>query len=252
MEAVLSFNLPEESVRERLRQIHEDVLAQSRHLRQPNFTAIHPRDLEFLFEAYDQRFLTGHARRALEGRSLAFRLAPRLTRAGGKTTRFATRAGEVSYEIAIAISMLFDAFGKNDRSISICGVECPDRLQALQRIFEHEFVHLLEQLCWHSSKCAAARFQDIAQRFFQHRTHTHELITRRERAAHSGIRPGAMVSFICEGRRLTGRVNRITKRVTVLVPDAEGRRYSDGGRYQTYYVPLAMLEPAVSQTEPQA
>jgi hypothetical protein len=46
-----------------------------------------------------------------------------------------------------------------------------------------------------------------------------------------------------EGRRLTGRVNRITKRATVLVEDSEGQKYSDGLRYKTYYVPIADLCP---------
>jgi hypothetical protein len=35
-----------------------------------------------------------------------------------------------------------------------------------------------------------------------------------------------------------GLVNRITKRATVLVEDAEGQKYSDGLRYKTYYVPI--------------
>jgi hypothetical protein len=90
-------------------------------------------------------------------------------------------------------------------------------MEALQRIFEHEIVHLIEQLCWGNSDCAAMRFHDIAQRLFLHRAHTHNIITRRERAAESGIRVGSRVAFSFEGQRLAGRVNRITKRVTVLV-----------------------------------
>ena len=112
----------------------------------------------------------------------------------------------------------------------------------LQRIFEHELVHLLEQLCWDASDCTATRFQDIARRLFAHRTHTHDLVTRCERAANSGILPGALVTFAFEGRKLTGRVNRITKRATVLVEDAAGRAYSNGLRYKAYYVPIGRLE----------
>jgi len=56
-----------------------------------------------------------------------------------------------------------------------------------------------------------------------------------------GIRVGDMVQFDMEGRRLTGRVNRITKRASVLVDDPTGPLFSNGGRYMTYYVPLAML-----------
>ena len=103
-------------------------------------------------------------------------------------------------------------------------------------------VHLIEQLCWQTSNCAAPRFQDIARRHFLHRAHTHKLITRRERAAQSGIRVGSRVTFLFEGRQFTGRVNRLTKRATVLVEDTEGERFSDGHRYRRYYVPIGDLQ----------
>jgi hypothetical protein len=245
--ALLSLNRPEELIHSHAREIHQHVLAHSPHIRQPNFTSIHAGDLESLFTAYDERFLNALGRPALEGRKLRFRLAPRMTRAGGKTTQYRAHNGDVSYEIAIAVSMLFDGFRDTDRRrITACGLECQDRLEALQRIFEHELVHLAEQLCWGHSDCTAARFQDIAGRLFLHRAHTHDLITRRERAADSGIRVGSHVTFTFEGRRLAGRVNRITKRATVLVEDPAGMTYSDGLRYKTYYVPIKWLELAVA------
>jgi hypothetical protein len=240
---LLSLKSPEELIRSRLHQIHHDLLAGSPYLRQPNFTRIHPRDLQSLFGLYDERFLEGACRRALAGRTLTFRLSPRMTSSGGKTTRYRARNGELSYEIAVASSILFDGFGPADRRITVCGLACEDRLQALQRIFEHELVHLGEQLCWETSDCARARFQDISGRLFGHRAHTHSLITRKERAAESGIRPGSRVTFTFEGKRLTGRVNRITKRATVLVEDPAGIRYSDGSHYRAYYVPIARLQP---------
>lgn len=245
-ETVLSLKLQQDLILQHVGEIRHNVLAHSRYLREPNFRSIHPRDLQFLFDAYDERFFGGHCRKALAGRSIPFRLAPRLIRAAGKTTRFTSPAGEVSYEIAIASSMLFDGFGDRDRRITVGGLPCEDRLEALQRVFEHEMVHLSEQLCWESTDCAASRFQDIASRFFLHRVHTHDLVTRRERAAKSGIGVGSWVTFGFEGRHLTGRVNRITKRVTVLVPDIEGQKYSDGLHYRTYYVPIAHLTPATA------
>jgi hypothetical protein len=246
---LLSLKPSEDSIRRQQHQIHDDLLARSQYLRQPNFTRIHPRDLESLFGLYDERFLEGACRRALKGRPLTFRLSPRMTTSGGKTTRTRHRNGEVTYEIAVASSMLFDAFRATDRRISVCGLECEDRLEALQRIFEHEMVHLGEQLCWETSDCARPRFQEIAGRLFGHRAHTHSLITRRERAAASGIRPGSRVTFTFEGKRLTGRVNRITKRATVLVEDPAGMRYSDGSHYKAYYVPIASLQLAPTESE---
>ncbi len=114
---------------------------------------------------------------------------------------------------------------------------------------EHELVHLAEQLCWSHSDCTAERFQGIAGRFFLHRAHTHDLITNRERAAASGIRVGSHVTFTFEGRRLVGRVNRITKRATMLVEDPAGLKYSDGLRYKVYYVPIRLLEAVVPPSE---
>ncbi|MGD0776180.1 MAG: SprT-like family protein [Candidatus Solibacter sp.] len=242
--AVLSFQLPEDAIQQRVRQIHHTVLTHSRYIRAANYTVIHPEDLELLFQAYDEHFFAGLCRRALDGRKLRFRLSPRMTKAGGTTARFVTSAGETFYEIAVASSMLFEGFGQTDRRISVCGLECENRLEALQRIFEHEMVHLVEQLCWQSSNCAAPRFQDIARRHFLHRAHTHKLITRRERAAQSGIRLGSRVTFLFEGRQLTGTVNRLTKRATVLVEDPEGEMFSDGRRYRKYYVPILHLQPA--------
>lgn len=243
-DAVLSFQLPEAAIQHRVRQIHHHVLAHSRYIRDANYTRIHPDDLDLLFAAYDERFFAGLCRRALDGRTLRFRLSPRMTNAGGTTARIVTAAGETWYEIAVASSMLFEGFGATDRQITVCGLECLNRLEGLQRIFEHEIIHLIEQLCWQNSNCAAPRFQDIAHRHFLHRAHTHRLITRRERAAQSGIRVGSRVTFGFEGITLTGHVNRLTKRATVLVEDREGEAFSDGRRYRKYYVPLAYLKPA--------
>jgi hypothetical protein len=242
-ETLLSLQAPEEVIQDHVHRIHQDVLAQSRILGEADFSAIHPRDLAWLFGAYDQRFFSGLLQRTLEGRRLDFRLSSRMTVAGGKTTRFTSRVtGEISYEIVVGSSMLFEGFGMVNREINVCGLPCENRLQALQRIVEHEIVHLAEQLCWESSDCAAARFQDIAGRLFLHRAHTHQLVTRRERAAALGVHVGSRVSFLFEGRALTGRVNRITKRATVLVEDSTGLPYSDGARYKTYYVPNTLLE----------
>jgi len=64
------------------------------------------------------------------------------------------------------------------------------------------------------------------------------------------FRLSSRVSFVFEGTRLQGRVNRVTKRATVLVEDAAGQRYSDGRSYRKYYVPLAALEALSSSSVP--
>ena len=87
--------LPEELIEQRVRRIQQDLLAHSHYLRESDFTAIHPSDLEFLFDAYDKHFFDGLCRQALAGQRLSFRLSPRMTCAGGKTARVTTQNGEV-------------------------------------------------------------------------------------------------------------------------------------------------------------
>lgn len=233
-----------ERIRDWTREIGRQLLTGSSWIDGPNFTAIHPDDLALLFDAYDRRFLRGFARRRLAPEALAFRLSSRMTRAGGKTTRRVRTDGTADYEIAVSTEILFNGFADGDRPASVAGIPCANRLEALQRIFEHEIVHLVEFLRTGESNCGAPPFQELAHRLFRHRNHTHTLITRVERAAQRGIRVGSRVAFVYCGERLAGRVNRVTKRATVLVEDPDGDRYSDGGRYRKYYVPLGGLELA--------
>ena len=233
-------------VRRWTRDIGRRLLLESPHASEPNFKRLHAGDLSLLFAAYDARFLEGLCGKLLGPAGLSFRLSDRMTRAGGKTTRRRRPDGTTRFEIAVATSILFDGFRTGDPEVTVCGLPCHDRLGALQRLFEHELVHLAEWLCWDESHCNRKRFQGIAARLFGHRAHTHELVTRSARAAKLGVGIGALVSFRYQGRRLQGRVSRITKRATVLVGDPKGELWSDGRRYVRYYVPLRELRPVVS------
>jgi hypothetical protein len=113
----------------------------------------------------------------------------------------------------------------------------------MQRVTEHELVHLVEMLIWNDGTCSEARFQSIASRYFAHADYRHALLTQRERALmRFNIRVGDRVKFSHDGKVLTGRVNRITRRATILVPDARGELFCDGHRYVRYYVPLEKLQ----------
>ena len=230
-------------IRRRTRDIGRRLLQASQYAREPNFTRLHIEDLSFLFAAYDERFLGGLCGELLGPDGITFRLSSRMTRAGGKTTRYRRPDDSIHYEIAVAISILFDGFEAGDPEVTVGGVPCGHRLGALQRVFEHELVHLAEWLCWDESHCGRKRFQGIAARLFGHRAHTHQLVTRSARAAEMGFPVGARVQFRHQGRSLKGRVNRITKRATVLVDDPGGELMSDGRRYVRYYVPLGELRP---------
>ena len=225
--------------------IGQRLMLESPCVREPDFARLHIDDLSHLFVAYDTRFLHGLCGRLLGPRGVTFRLSSRMTRAAGKTTCFRRPDGTRRFEIAVATSILFDGFLADDPEVTVCGLPCGNRLEALQRLFEHELVHLAEWLCWDESHCGRTRFQDIAARLFCHRAHTHQLITRSERAAELGFAVGARVKFRYQDRWLNGRVNRITTRATVLVADPTGGLWSDGRRYVRYYVPLGELRPVL-------
>ncbi|MGE0757252.1 MAG: hypothetical protein AB7F89_27375 [Pirellulaceae bacterium] len=226
--------------------IYDRVLAGSAVMRRGNFESIGTRDLERLWRLYDEITFECRLSRALGDRPLTFRLSRRLTSAAGQTTRRVHRRSGVEsrceYEISISTTLLFQTFVEDHRIITVSGVPCHDRLQALQRVFEHELTHLAEMIAWSDSHCAARRFQSIAGRLFGHREHTHQLITPRERAWNQlGLKVGDRVRFRCDGREYVGRLNRITRRATVLVEDHQGPRYSDGKHYAKFYVPLQLL-----------
>jgi hypothetical protein len=235
-----------DDIKSRTRHIYDAVLSASPVLDGGNFTRIHTRDLGRLFDLYDERFFVGQIRATLGSTPLHFQLSTRLTKAGGKTTRYAPRpgTGTPSFVISVSTPLLFQCFqGQDHRPITASGIVCADRLESLQRVMEHEVVHLVESLLWDRSSCSAERFQSIALRFFGHIEHKHQLITQTERAyVERGIHRGSRVRFRFDGAQYHGIVNRITKRATVLVEDERGMPYSDGKRYKKFYVPIGLLE----------
>ncbi len=215
----------------------------------PNFTRIATTDLRLLFSLYDELFFGGAIASALSMSriSLRFRLAPRFTNAGGKTTFYSTPSpsAEVPAEIAISTTLLFESFQNPDETHLVAGCTCRSRVEALQRVFEHEILHLLEFHDFATSSCAGTRFRQWAHRLFGHQASDHRLLRPADRArTDRGIQVGTLVAFEFEGRMIQGVVNRITKRATVLVPSPHGMRFSDGQTYAKYYVPLSQLSLA--------
>lgn len=251
MEQLLSIvektSLPGEEIARRTGQIHQALLAESRNLGVGNFISIAPIDVERMFQRYDEAFFAGQIQRALGATPLTFRFSKRMTSAGGKTTSFRDRRqGGRRFELTFSSTILFACFrDAPDEPLTSSGIVCRDRLEALQRVMEHELIHLVEMMIWDRSSCDRPRFRQICQRMFGHTEHRHRLITPRERARVTfGIQPGDQVHFHFEGAHHTGIVNRITRRATVLVEDPAGERYTNGRHYKKFYVPLQMLRPA--------
>ncbi len=243
-------------VEKRARRIYEATLAQSPQIRDGNFRLIGTDDLERLFAWYDNEYFRGRLGEMLledEAHPIAFRLSRRLVSAAGQTIRQVRRvdragkpAARVDYEITVSTTLLFNTFQNVERDVTVGGLVCRDRLEALQRIFEHELLHLAEFLAWGRSNCRAENFHALSRRIFAHEGAFHDLITPREQAkAAFDIHVGDPVTFELDGQLHAGRVNRITRRATVLVEDSRGVLYTDGRRYLTFYVPLPLLRKEV-------
>ncbi|MFI5459251.1 MAG: SprT-like family protein [Isosphaerales bacterium] len=239
-------------VESRVRRIYEAILDQSPQIREGNFRLIGTDDLERLFGWYDREFFRGRLGEMVledEAHPIAFRLSRRLVSAAGQTIRQVRRvqrggkpAVRVDYEITVSATLLFNTFQNVERTVTVGGLVCRDRLEALQRIFEHELLHLAEFLGWGRSNCRADNFHALSRRIFAHEGAFHDLITPREQAkAAFNIHVGDHVTFELDGIERIGRVNRITRRATVLVEDPRGTPYSDGKRYVRFYVPLPRL-----------
>lgn len=245
-EHIAAISLTPAEIGRRTGAIYAAVLEQSKYIGgRPNFARIGTGDLRLLFGLYDDGFFSGLLAKTINASpdtSLTFRLARTMTSAGGKTFKRAMLGignRRTQFEIAVSTHLLFSNFRAEDDRVLVNGIECRDRLQALQRIFEHELVHLVELTLEGRSSCKAAPFRDFAHRFFGHGDVTHRLIPTKIMAARDlGLRVGDRVEFAFEGRRFEGVLNRITKRATVLVEHEGGRRYSDGKRYHKFYVPL--------------
>ena len=234
------------------RRIYETVLRESRRMDGGNFRVIETDDLIRIYRLYDAEYFEGACEtliRDVHRTALTFRLSPRMTSAGGKTTRTKRfeptptgRITTIDYEIAISTLLLFQTFLDPSQPALVCGLTCRDRLDALLRIFEHELIHLLEMLVWGESSCSASNFQSLAYRIFGHQGVVHELITPQVRAAKEfTLKVGDHVRFEHEGKTYRGILNRITRRASVLVPGVGGIVYSDGHSYLKYYVPLESL-----------
>ncbi len=229
--------------------IYQSLMRKSRTIKQPNFSSFESRDLRLLFEMYDDIFFDGQLDQTLSTMQsdLSFRLSRRMTSAGGKTTRWHYPKAlhrPPKFEIALSATLLFESF-KDSRPVMVTGLPCHNRLEAMQRVMEHEIIHLTEMLVWYHSSCSANRFLRIANNLFKHKQASHELLTPADKALSDlGIQVGDTVRFQIDGKVMQGLVNRITRRATVLVENSEGRSYTDGVRYQKYYVPLEQLSPA--------
>ncbi len=205
-------------------------------------------DVRLLFELYDEVFLDGYFQREFCGR-LTFSLSTLMPSAAGKVLAPAglpTLAPEqVHYDLRIAWEP-FLGYHEVRRPKTVAGVRTRDALEALQVVVEHELCHLVELHCYGRTSCRGERFKALAHGLFGHTEGYHRLPTRQELAKERyGIAPGDAVTFVHNGVEFHGRVHRVNKRATVMVPDPGGQFQDTAGcRYQKWYVPLTALRAA--------
>lgn len=235
-------------IAEHQKRIHTEMLSLSRTIDQPNFRRVGREDLVRLIHLMDDAFFGSRVLPIAKAEGLNFKFSSRMTSAAGKLVTHYPGGGKDSprkFELILSSTLLFQTFEDVNRPVMVTGRRCVDRLEAMQRIAEHEMTHLIEMMIWNEGNCSQPRFQSIAHSFFGHTDYQHHLITQRERAAAKfNIRIGDRVVFDGPDGRVVGKVNRITRRATILVEDPKGQPFSDGKRYTRWYVPLEKLKLA--------
>lgn len=221
------------------REIYHQILQSSKNIHEGNFTRIGTNDLRAIFELYDRSFFDNFFTVNYQGK-ISFQLSKRMTSAGGKTKY---RKDTKTFEIGLSTTLIFQSFHDGDREVKVNGIICQDRLEAAQRIFEHEMIHLLEFALFEKSSCFQPQFKALSRNIFNHSDVTHQLITHRERAHQKyNLRVGDRVSFRLNGQTHIGVLARITKRATVMVNKPGGPIMdSIGNRYVKWYVPVHFL-----------
>ena len=169
--------------------------------------------------------------------------------AAGQTIRQVRRvqqngkpAVKVDYEITISTTLLYNTFQNVERTVTVGGLVCRDRLESLQRIFEHELLHLAEFLGWGRSNCRADNFHALSRRIFRPRRG----LSRPDHASRTG--PGGLQHSRrrpCQLRAGRSAARR-ARQSDHASGDRSGRKpggklYTDGKRYVPFYVPLPLL-----------
>lgn len=217
----------------------------SENIESENFSKISDKDLYILFKLYDEIFLQSWFKDNFKGK-IIFKLSKQLSRAAGNTRTKKNIAGirpeEVEFEIKISLNHLVD-FNKVDRLKYVGGIEAVSMLDSLMLVFEHELCHVIEFLICFKSSCSKKPFKDLIFSLFGQTETTHKLVSSNEVNIQAfGLKPGDRVKFQFNGKVISGFIQRINKRATVMCPDKQGN-YVDkfGKHHKKFYVPLECL-----------
>ena len=228
---------------EAIRAGREEVLLQVLERFPPLLAAPPPRvpaaSLPFMLAAYDRRFFAGFLSR--HGDCLSIAASTRMTRAAGacgirKAPRSAARV-EVRMGVDFLLRLGEGPFVAN-------GLRFDTALEAFLSVLEHELCHAADYLLRGKLDRHGPHFRALSQGLFGHRRCTHELPTRAQEAAARGMGVGCWVRFPYQDQMLRGRVTRVGKTASVMVPSPGGAyRDAKGTRYAKYTAPLSLLHP---------
>lgn len=243
--SMLKIKYDDTIIKSKRKAVREGLLQESANIKSGTIDCISPLDLRLLYLHYDKIFLKNWFWDNFKGQVL-YELSRRMTKSAGKTKCPKNIAQMKPDEVKIIIAIGVDFFFKYDQLVgskNVGGIETHDSLEALQIVFEHELIHVLEFLLFHTSSCNKQRFKDTAKKIFGH-THSHHHMPTNQTVAREkyGINIGDSVQFLFKDRQLTGLIVNITKRATVMVRNPAGVYIDKNGvRYMKYYVPLAGL-----------
>jgi hypothetical protein len=208
-----------------------------------------PSLLYLLFQLYDEYFFENMLQKILDSRNIQLDLSfsKRMTRAAGRTrwSVFKTRETPTKIKASIIISthIFSRIYPEANETILVENLTCKTRLDALQRVFEHELTHLTEFLIWNKSSCKKTQFKTIAHNFFGHIDISQNKKAQREQIIKKfNIHVGDYVQFQFKQQAMQGLVHRMTHRATVLVANDKGITISNGKHYHKFYVPLQQLK----------
>jgi len=246
MHSILHTKYTNEEIIDKRSRVAEGLLARSAHVKSSDITAISNHDLRLLFQLYDEIFFENWFRHCFPG-TLQFSFSRRMTKSAGKTyypkDADSARPESLVIQVKISIDMIF-ACGAISETNQVGGITTHSSLEALQVVFEHELIHVIEFIHFQQSSCKRNRFKTMANNLFGHTESHHCLPTSRQIVQQKmGLSLGDPVVFPKHGEMVAGVLYAVHKRAIVMVADNKGAYVDNKGqRYTKYYVPLSILK----------
>ena len=223
-----------EEISEKRKYIHDTMISQ--YGVSGNFSHFTPKNLEALWDLYDRVFFGGQISKKLrdEGSTLKFQ-----TTSGGKTksggwcqTTKSPGRKHCHFTISFPVGLYLKLFRSGEKSLSVNGITCWDRLSCLQMVFEHESIHMIMQLYNYERRIISGPgkaiydphgklFQCIVQVYFGHTDFRHSLQAGESEdiLKLSDIKIGMKVKSVHKGQEIYGRVTKVMKKNIKWVED---------------------------------